>query len=206
VHPAAAVTTVTGDVADPGLPARVLDAATAPVTGLVNCAAVAPRGDLAAVTPDDLDACYRVNVRGALVLVQAVAATMRTAAIRGAIVNVASVDGIVGDQGVLAYCMSKGALVNASRAAALDLAAAGIRVNVVCPGMVDTPFLGMSRAEIERPGSLVHRQPNGLVQPEEVADVVVFLLSDGARAVTGAVLTVDNGLSAGWHYSNGAAS
>jgi NAD(P)-dependent dehydrogenase (short-subunit alcohol dehydrogenase family) len=143
-------------------------------------------------------------VRAAFVAIAA--ATPTLAARGGAIVNVASVDGLTAEAGVAAYCATKAGLVNLTRGAALDLAARGVRVNAVCPGMVDTPMLRSFLDEGPDPGrelaARLRRVPLGrLVEAEEVASAVAFLASGEASAITGATLVVDNGLTAGWDYT-----
>jgi NAD(P)-dependent dehydrogenase (short-subunit alcohol dehydrogenase family) len=116
----------------------------------------------------------------------------------GAIVNVASVAGLVGLRNRAAYCASKGAVVALTRALALDHAAERIRVNAVCPGTVDTPWVRRLVEEVgESLDALRARQPMGrLGTAEEVAEAILYLASDGAAFVTGTILTVDGGLTA----------
>src|SRR5579875_3153406 len=117
----------------------------------------------------------------------------------GAVVHVASVSGLAGDRGLAAYNAAKAGLVNFTRAAALEVAAAGVRVNAVCPGLVDTPALAraLERAP-ERAAALGAAVPLGrLGQPEEIAHAILFLASDEASYVTGTTLVVDGGLTAG---------
>jgi NAD(P)-dependent dehydrogenase (short-subunit alcohol dehydrogenase family) len=114
----------------------------------------------------------------------------------GAIVNTASTAGLVGLGGAPAYCASKGGVVQLTRAAALDYAKAGIRVNAVCPGVIRTPMvehlLG-TEAEV----GLIAMEPIGRMgKPEEVAEAVVWLCSDAASFVTGSAMPVDGGLVA----------
>ncbi len=114
----------------------------------------------------------------------------------GAIVNVASVAGLVGLRNRAAYCASKGAVIALTRALAVDHVRDGIRVNAVAPGTVDTPWV---RRLVEESGesldTLRERQPLGrLGTADEVADAVQYLVE--ARFVTGTVLTIDGGLTA----------
>jgi 2-keto-3-deoxy-L-fuconate dehydrogenase len=116
----------------------------------------------------------------------------------GAIVNVASVAGLVGLRNRAAYCASKGAVIALTRALALDHAAERIRVNAVCPGTVDTPWV---RRLVEEAGesldALRARQPLGrLGTAAEIAEAILYLASDRAAFVTGTILTVDGGLTA----------
>jgi NAD(P)-dependent dehydrogenase (short-subunit alcohol dehydrogenase family) len=113
----------------------------------------------------------------------------------GAIVNTASVAGLVGFRGLPAYCASKGGVVQLTRTAALEYAKAGIRVNAVCPGVIRTPMiervlLGAPDAE----AGLIAAEPIGRMgTPEEIAEAVMWLCSDAASFVTGDAMPVDGG-------------
>lgn len=117
---------------------------------------------------------------------------------RGAIVNVASISGMGGDRGLAAYNAAKAGVINLTRTAALELARAGIRVNAVCPGLIDTPAFRRAvarapeRASAARDGIPMRR----LGEPDEVAHAILFLASDDASYVTGTTLVVDGGLTA----------
>jgi 2-keto-3-deoxy-L-fuconate dehydrogenase len=116
----------------------------------------------------------------------------------GSIVNVASVAALVGLRNRAAYCASKGAVVALTRALAVDHVRDGVRVNAVCPGTVDTPWVRRLVEEVgESLDELRARQPLGrLGTPEEIAEAVVYLASDAAAFVTGSVLVIDGGLTA----------
>jgi NAD(P)-dependent dehydrogenase (short-subunit alcohol dehydrogenase family) len=114
----------------------------------------------------------------------------------GAIVNIASVAGLVGLRNRAAYCASKGAVIALTRALAVDHVSEGIRVNAVAPGTVDSPWVRRLVEEVgESLDGLRARQPMGrLGAPDEIADAIVYLA--GAEFVTGSVLVIDGGLTA----------
>jgi 2-keto-3-deoxy-L-fuconate dehydrogenase len=116
----------------------------------------------------------------------------------GAIVNIASVAGLVGLPNRAAYCASKGAVIALTRALAIDHVRQGVRVNAVCPGTVDSPWV---RRLVDEAGesldALRARQPMGrLGTPDEVAQAVLYLASDAAAFITGSGLVIDGGLTA----------
>jgi NAD(P)-dependent dehydrogenase (short-subunit alcohol dehydrogenase family) len=117
---------------------------------------------------------------------------------KGAIVNVASVAGLVGLPNRAAYCASKGAVISLTRALAVDHVASGIRVNAVCPGTVDSPWVRRLVEEVgESLEALRARQPMGrLGTPEEIAEAIHYLASDAAAFVTGTAFVIDGGLTA----------
>jgi NAD(P)-dependent dehydrogenase (short-subunit alcohol dehydrogenase family) len=113
----------------------------------------------------------------------------------GAIVNIASIVGVVGVAGAAAYTAGKHAVVGLTKAAALDYAAAGIRINALAPGYIDTPLLG-DRGPAQRE-EIARRHPLGRMgHPGEIADAIVFLLSPCASFVTGSCFMADGGYSA----------
>jgi NAD(P)-dependent dehydrogenase (short-subunit alcohol dehydrogenase family) len=121
---------------------------------------------------------------------------------RGVIVNTASVAGMVGFRDRAAYCASKGAVIALTKQVAVQYASQGIRCNCVCPGTVDSPWVGRLMGGTDDPAAtraaLVARQPLGrLGQPDEVAKAVVYLASDDAAFITGSELVIDGGIVAG---------
>src|SRR5215469_2046235 len=118
---------------------------------------------------------------------------------RGAIVNTASVAGIRGSQGLSAYNAAKHGVVGITRNAALEFAHAGVRVNCICPGIVDTPLVARAFGKSEKIREMMHRAHPlvRMAKPEEIARCVLFLASDDASFVTGHALVVDGGLCAG---------
>lgn len=157
-------------------------------------AAMIPAGDYPLA---DFDRVVAVNLRGLLVSLRAEIPAMRRG---GAIVNTASVMAVRAAPGMGAYAASKHGVLGLTRAAALDHAAAGIRINALLPGAVRTPML-TERAFPANPGYEQHAtaaHPLGrLAEPQEIAEAAAWLLSDRASFVTGAALAVDGGMTAG---------
>lgn len=142
---------------------------------------------------EDFDRVWGVNVRGVYLMCRA-AIPLMLAQGGGAIVNIASVAGFVAFPGRAAYTVTKGAVVMLTRSVAVDYAAAGIRCNAVCPGMIDTP---MTHWRLEQPdlrAEVTARIPQGDVgQVDDVASAVWFLASAEARYMNGSALVVDGG-------------
>jgi len=168
-----------------------------PVDVLVNNAGVSRNSSLERTAPrgfrDDVDA----NLNGAYNCAHAVLPGMK-ARRTGAIVNIGSVNGLAA-LGDAAYSAGKAGLISLTKALALEFGRYNIRANIVCPGTVRTPLWNdRVRRNPEVLAQLARWYPLGrIVEPVEVARVVAFLASDAASAITGAVLPVDCGLSAG---------
>ncbi len=147
------------------------------------------------------DETLDVNLKGTFFCSRAALPALREAAL-GAIVNLASDAGLIGERGLTVYCASKGGVVNMTRAMALNLAPE-VRVNCVCPGYVDTDMVrrdGIEKAD--DPAAAEQRVTNyapmkRICTPQEIAMSIVYLASDVARFVTGAALAIDGGSSAG---------
>jgi NAD(P)-dependent dehydrogenase (short-subunit alcohol dehydrogenase family) len=115
----------------------------------------------------------------------------------GTIVNTASAAGLVGTRGTSAYVASKHGVVGLTKTAALEYAQQGIRVNCVCPGVIETPMTARGLSDPERRARIIAMEPIGRVgTPEEVAEAVVWLCSDAASFVTGHTMTIDGGFVA----------
>ena len=115
----------------------------------------------------------------------------------GSIVNNASVAGLVGFEGIAAYCASKGGVVQLTRTAALEYAKLNVRVNCLCPGVIDTPMVRRSAPDAASLSAFQAMEPVGrLGRPEEVAALALFLASDESSFITGAVIPVDGGFVA----------
>lgn len=196
---------VPGDATDPNF-ASLLVARTRERFGavdvLVNNAGVLHIGNAEETTDSVWRHTMSVNVDAAFFMSRAVVPVMRSQK-RGAIVNVAGDWGLKGAPRVVAYCVSKGALVQLTRAMAIDHARDGIRINAVCPGDVDTEMLNeLSQLENVEDGNLratrMEASRNGkLASVEDVANAVMFAAWDGSPHLTGIMLSVDGGSMAG---------
>jgi meso-butanediol dehydrogenase / (S,S)-butanediol dehydrogenase / diacetyl reductase len=166
---------------------------------LVNAAGVIVRAGGVETSDEQWARIMGVNVSGTFFMCRAALRVMKPQG-SGAIVNFGSIWGDLGSAGVAAYCASKGAVHNLTRALAMDHAADGIRVNAVCPGEVNTPMLQSERAEAvtdELLAKIAATVPMGrLADPDEIAKVVCFLASDDASYMTGAMVSVDAGYGA----------
>ncbi len=168
---------------------------------LVNNAGVGHVGTMMETSGSDLDRLYSVNVRGVFNMSKAVLPEM-IARRNGNIINIASIGGIVGIRDRLAYCTTKFAVVGMTKSMALDHATAGIRVNCICPGRVETPFVSARLAEYADP--LKAREEMAATQaigrmgsPTEIAAAALYLASDESSFVTGSSFIIDGGWSAG---------
>jgi NAD(P)-dependent dehydrogenase (short-subunit alcohol dehydrogenase family) len=167
---------------------------------LVNNAGIGLVGGIEETEPADFERLYRVNVEGTYLVTRA--ALPKLLAAGGCVVNLGSVAGLVGIKKRFAYCATKGAVVAMTRQLAVDYAGR-LRVNCICPGTVDTPFVEGYLEKYHKHekqkirAELNQRQPIGrLGRPEEIAHMVLYLCSDEAAFVTGSVLAIDGGWTA----------
>ena len=153
-------------------------------------------GSITEIAVEDWDYTFGVLVRGVFLGIKHGARAMIDGGRGGAIVNTASVAGLSGGSGPQAYSAAKAAVVNLTRAAALELAPRKIRVNAICPGAILTPLLGTSHGPdlAERLDRLQPWPEHGV--GDDIAGAALFLASDDARFVTGEALVVDGGLTA----------
>ena len=182
------------DVTDESAWDRVLDDV-GPLIGLVNCAGVRSRSSIVDTELDDFERHLRVNVVGTWLGIRGFLRRHRPDR-AGAIVNVSSVNAEIAVPDQAHYVASKGAVSALTRAAAVEAAPLGVRVNSVAPGPVRTPMTAERLGDPEQAAWLDARVPMGRVaEPAEIAEVISFLLSEKASYITGEVLFTDGG----WH-------
>jgi len=167
---------------------------------LVNNAGIAEFKPFLELTEEDWNKTLDINLKGYFLCAQAAAKEM-TKQISGVIVNIASV--AMGQQGIgfssLAhYCASKGGIVGMTEAMAIELAAYNIRVNVIAPGMIETPMIDPMMQDPKQKEATLSRVPMRRVgKPQEVSNLVLFLASDESSYMTGSAIVIDGGWLAG---------
>lgn len=172
---------------------------------LVNCAGVWVEGPTDTMTEADWDRVVDVNLKGTFSMCRHAIPALEAA--RGCIVNVSSDAGLWGNKEAAIYCASKGGVTVLTKALAVELAPRGVRVNAVCPGDVDSPML---RYQAEAFGGgdpdgyfadllkAYPQRPARFIRPDEIAELIAFLVSDRATPITGAAISIDFGLTAGY--------
>ena len=170
------------------------------IDGLFNNAGIAGFGSVHESTPESWQRVWAVNVTGTFLASRAVLPQMIEQG-HGSIVNVGSVAGMVGIPGMAAYCAAKGAIVNLTRQMGAEYAKHGIRVNSVSPGTIaetamGKSLLGSDTSEAAMAKRLAKYPLGRFGKPEEIAEAVVFLLSDAASFCVGSNLAVDGGMTA----------
>lgn len=170
---------------------------TGPLSGLVHCAGVNLPRPLKVLTSRDLTAVHAINAEAAVMLAKGFR-RKGVCAGGGSIVLISSVAALRGQPGLAAYAASKGALLALTRTLAVELARERIRVNCLCPGVVETAEAGRLRERLsdEAYQRMVDSYPLGFGTPQDVANSVAFFLSDASRWITGTSLVLDGGYSA----------
>ncbi len=164
---------------------------------LFNNAGIIRRANVLETTEEEWERVMAINVKSIFLMCKYVIPIMEKAG-RGSIINTASGWGLKGGENAVAYCASKGAVVNMTRAMAIDHGPKNIRINCVCPGDTDTPMLRneaqqLKLDETEFLSDAANRPLGRYAQPIEIAQVVLFLASDAASYVTGSAYVVDGG-------------
>lgn len=183
------------DVSDPDATDEIFEAAKE-LGGchiLVNNAGITRDNLLVRMKPEDWDRVMEVNLRGAFLCTKAAVRPMMKAKF-GRIINISSVSGLSGNPGQANYAASKAGLIAFTKTVAREVASRGITANVVCPGFITTDMTNELSDETKQSAeAVIPLQRFGA--PEDIAQAVTYLASDAAAYVTGAVLTVDGGLS-----------
>lgn len=161
---------------------------------MVNNAGIGALGGVMECTDEDWSKVIGVNLSGVFYGVKAAANAMKSLQIKGSIINISSILGLVGFQGAIAYSSAKGGVSNLTRSAALDLAAVGIRVNAIAPGFITTAMTKTALEDENFSKLVTGSTPLGYVgKPEDIAQAALYLGSDNSAYVTGIVLPVDGG-------------
>jgi NAD(P)-dependent dehydrogenase (short-subunit alcohol dehydrogenase family) len=188
------------DVSDPAAVRQLVEACVGALGRLDvvgNIAGIARGEHVLEVTPDQYRRMMSVNVDACFYVAQA--SIPRLLESSGNLINMASNAGLMGQAYTVAYCMSKGAIVQMTRALAMEFAKTPLRVNAIAPGGVETPLLHGYQAPSDMDLALL--QPyigfRGMAQADEIAAMFAYLASDEARSIHGAILSIDNGLTAG---------
>ncbi len=168
---------------------------------VVNNAGIGAVGNALQATSEDFDRMYAVNVKGVFQVSKAFLPGMIERR-SGNIINLASIGGIIGIRDRVAYCTTKFAVVGLTKSMALDHAADGIRVNCICPGRVETPFVQARIAEY--PDQEAARREMSatqllgrMIHPDEIAAAAVYLAADESSMITGTAFLIDGGWSVG---------
>jgi L-xylulose reductase len=186
-------TPIAVDLADPDA-TRAAALQALPADLLVNCAGTTELQPFLDVTVENFDLLYAVNTRAPMIVSQEYARDMVRNGRKGAIVNVSSVAAFVGIPDHAAYCASKSGLDGLTRVMAKELAPKGIRVNGVHPTVTLTPMAVKAWSDPEKAAGMLNRIPVGrFADPDDIAEVILFLLSDEAAMVNGLSMPVDGG-------------
>ncbi len=169
------------------------------VNSVVTCAGVEKHGAGHEFSEADFDWIMGVNLKGTWLSARSAVRAMIKAGHGGTVVMIGSINSVRGNPGASAYCASKGGVLMLGRTLALDWAPFGIRVNVVGPGVVDTPMSARSLGDPAKRARMMEKTPLGRpAPPREIASVIAFLTSDASSYMTGAYIPVDGGTLAAW--------
>jgi NAD(P)-dependent dehydrogenase (short-subunit alcohol dehydrogenase family) len=169
------------------------------VDSIVTCAGVEKHGLGHEFSEADFDWVIGVNLKGTWLSARSAVQAMIQAGHGGTVVMIGSINSVVGNPGASAYCASKGGVLMLGKTLALDWAPFGVRVNIIGPGVVDTPMSARSLADPEKRAKMMEKTPLGRpAPPSEIASVAAFLTSEASSFMTGAYVPVDGGTLAAW--------
>lgn len=172
---------------------------TGPLHGLVHSAGIDIYKPLKILELDDLHQILDINVNAAILLAKSFRKKNHHADADSSLVFISSIMGVVGQPGKSAYCASKGALLPLTKSLALELAKDAIRVNSILPGLVETEMMENLKRSVSQQkfSEIVQMHPLGIGKPIDVANLVLFLLSQGSRWITGSSISIDGGYTSG---------
>jgi 2-keto-3-deoxy-L-fuconate dehydrogenase len=189
----------TCDITDPSQIERLF-VGIASLDIVVNCAGIGLVGSIEETELADFERLFRVNVEGTFLVTKAALPLLTQ--VRGSVLNIGSVAGLIGLKRRFAYCATKGAVIAMTRQLAVDYPTQ-IRANCIAPGTIDTPFVEAYLEKYHRHEKdkvrieLNQRQPLGrLGQPQEIADLALYICSPAADFMSGSVVTIDGGMTA----------
>ena len=183
------------DVGDENSWKRLFDQ-TGPVDGLVNCAGIRTRNMIVDTTVEEFENHLKVNLTGTWLGMRSLFRSHKQGTV-ASIVNIASVNAVIAVPGQAHYVASKGGVASLTKAAAVEGAPLGIRVNAIAPGAIRTPMTAERLVDPEQVAWLEGRVPLGRVgEPEEIAEVAKFLLSEESSYITGTTIFSDGGWTA----------
>jgi NAD(P)-dependent dehydrogenase (short-subunit alcohol dehydrogenase family) len=173
---------------------------------LVACAGAIVVAPFLETPPEDWSRLFEINVLGVVRGMQALVPSMISRG-EGSVAAVCSVNSLIAEDEMSAYSTSKAALLHAVRSAAIEYVGKGVRINAVCPGIIDTPLLQRHFDSLEDPAAVrrdaERRSPIGrLLRPEEVAEALCFLVDRRASGLSGSAVTVDGGLTATYDFDS----
>jgi len=190
---------VTCDLSEPEQIAAINDELIryGPVQGLVHCAGRQKALPLKAFDMNEFDNLFRINVSSGIELTRIVSSPKAFDKDGGSIIFISSISAVKTEKGKLEYSATKAALNSAVKTIALELAAKSIRVNAISPAMVKTPMLDSLFSELPKDAAekINERHLLGIIDPIEIADLSVFLLSDLSKKITGSNIIIDSGYS-----------
>lgn len=168
------------------------------INGFVHCAGIPYVAPLTAVNADKADKLHKLNTYAAIELAKVCSSKLSYAGEKGSFVLISSVYGVVGSAANVVYAMSKGGIIAITKALAMELVSKGIRVNCIAPGFIKTPMMtdisgSFDNEYYERLNAL---HPMGLGESTDIANGILFLLSDMSKWMTGTVLNIDGGFTA----------